>query len=176
MRKRKLVSVLLVFFAIFLNKYSYARQVDKNEVERVAASFLNWQSKTTINQFPKQITRRIISIEGLQDQENPQVLAHIVYIQPEGFLIVSTDTNIEPIIAYSFRHHWCTDTSSENILQRMIIRDLKLRKQYLDAHNVGGVEKINIKWEKGFQSQTFQQWPERGTTGTGGWLETTWHQ
>ena len=37
-------------------------------------------------------------------------------------------------------------------------------------------EQNNQKWQLGFFSSSFYQWPEEGTTETEGWVETTWDQ
>ncbi|UCE07180.1 MAG: C10 family peptidase, partial [bacterium] len=165
--------MIIFSFAFLLSNPVFSKQVNKDEVARVAESFLEW---TITNSLSKQIIRNIKIIEEFKNQKNQQVLGYIVNVRPKGFLVISSDTNMEPIIAYSFQHNWSSDTSSTNTLYHILLQDMRFRKQALNKFNIDVIEKINRKWQTEFQSLTFQQWPEPGTTRTGGWLETTWYQ
>ncbi len=176
MCKRNLGIIISIVFIILLIRTSLARQVNRNEAVKIAETYLDWMRNTRGNILLKQVKSEITAIEDFKNPKTQRVLAYIIHVQPEGFMVVSSDTNIEPIIAYSFRHNWSPDTSSTNILYHILLQDMKSRKRVLNNLKSGVIEKINMKWINGFQSPIFQQWPEPGTTRTGGWLETTWHQ
>jgi len=113
--------------------------------------------------------------------DNGAVLAYIAELSPRGFVATSADTNITPIVAYSFRSSFPADGDKNNPLCRMLKGDMKLRAQALATY-----AKFNAtenKWDSYVNGatelsvpETFQQWPQEGTTSTGGWLETAWDQ
>ncbi|HEX9970620.1 MAG TPA: C10 family peptidase, partial [bacterium] len=124
----------------------------------------------------KQERIEITSIEDFKNPKTQHVLAYIVHVKPKGFMVVSSDTDFELIIAYSCRHNWSCDTSKANIFYQILFQDMISRKQASNSLNKEVTEKINERWLQRIPHSTFQQWPEPGTTSTGGWLETTWHQ
>lgn len=102
---------------------------------------------------------------------------YTVELIPEGYIIVSADDNLPPIIAYSYqdnieptgklfdilKHDISKRLANIEIVPENVIKNRK--KQW--AELVQGTYKRDIQVE---------QWPPAGTTSTGGWLETNWTQ
>lgn len=112
------------------------------------------------------------------------VLVYITELKPRGFIAVSADTDIVPIIAYSFRSSFPADGDRDNPLYRFLTEDMELRTKALaagrdqltksnsnDLWNAYTGENRNEPTES-----EFRQWPAENTTATGGWLDTAWHQ
>ena len=59
-------------------------------------------------------------------------LYYIVYLEPQGYVIVSADNRIEPIIAFSPGYYY--DDDVENPLAAMVNRDLSLRKEVIEEN------------------------------------------
>ena len=66
-----------------------------NERERLAAL-------TTRKAFDKRSISTPDIIE-LKDDQTGETLAYVLGLNPEGFIVVSPDTDITPVIAYSFK-------------------------------------------------------------------------
>ena len=182
-KKQKIKSIFIFVFLCFLffSSIVFSHVVCESEIKKKAQNFLDRKNYAFASILSKQNIKKIFKIEALTYPNNNEVLAYIVNIEPKGFMIISTDTNIEPIIAYSFRHNW---SAKENTaFYQVLLLDLKLRKTGLLALPANVMKRNNQKWQKGFfaentnrQIYSFQQWPEEGTTTTGGWIETTWTQ
>jgi TonB family protein len=110
------------------------------------------------------------------------VLAYIMTLEPIGFLVVSADTDLSPIIAYSFKSNYYPDNEPRNILFNMLKKDLELRKQAVGKGLID-VQANNDLWNRYISKETayfsrlrIQKWPDRPTVRTDGWVATTWNQ
>jgi len=122
----------------------------------------------------------VVRLQEIRDDAGALV-AHIAELRPGGFVAMSADTGIAPIIAYSFHNPFPSD--DENPLCQMLREDMRARRQALAMNLGAATADHNQGWnayveEKGDvpESLRFQQWPPGGTTATGGWLETMWDQ
>jgi hypothetical protein len=160
-----------------------AQAIPQHVVENAAGHFIEQAFRPHGNRVLMKVRPAPSAIESLHDPKTGTILAHIVHMQPNGFVVFSNDRGIEPVIAYSFDGHFSPDTTSENHFYHMLIRDLSSRMQVL-AETPHDVKKQNLeKWNRldsgedlYFSASGFQQWPAQGTTYTGGWVETMWDQ
>lgn len=110
---------------------------------------------------------------------NKQVVAEVYNLEPTGFVFVSKDNDLPPVLAYSFKNNLNKKNIQENEFFQMAKEDINLRTQYYRI-NKTNVEKNHDKWEDLLNNPTierdFQQWPVQNTTSTDGWIETTWNQ
>ena len=110
------------------------------------------------------------------------LLAYIADLEPRGFLALAADTDMEPVIAYSFRSSFPSGADRKNPLYRMLREDLRLRAKALVEHpelktrQAGAVWALYADGKASLSAAAFQQWPPEGSTSTGGWLETAWDQ
>ena len=111
------------------------------------------------------------------------VLFYIFDLQPKGYIVVSADSDLPPVIAYSFTDNFWSDICEENILLQMLRADIELRLESIENLPDDIIESRNLLWDKFLAEENenlvntnFEQWPPEGTTSTGGWLETRWHQ
>lgn len=104
------------------------------------------------------------------------LLAYVVAGAQRGFVVVAAHSNLNPVISYSFDNSFLEDSP----LAKMIKADLQMRLQYYEYQSADAKQKIQRRWEV-LQNDSplksdYQQWPEEGTTSTGGWITTFWHQ
>ena len=118
----------------------------------------------------------------LRDDEGT-LLAYVADLEPRGFIALSADTDIAPVIAYSFKASFPSGQDKANPLYRMLRADLKLRARALAEHPELKTPETARQWDLLAAGQveasggtSFQQWPPAATTSTGGWLETAWVQ
>lgn len=108
--------------------------------------------------------------------EDGNPLFYYVTFFPKGFVVISADEVLPPVIA-------CGDESSSEHQDewiRFMTADLNARSlcrnnippEILSRHTLQR-ERL-LKGE--LRNPMFQQWPEPGSTTTGGWLETNWTQ
>jgi hypothetical protein len=124
------------------------------------------------------------AVTGLQEirDDDGTILAYVADLNPRGFITISADTDVVPIVAYSLRNPFPRDTG-QNPLCRMLKEDMKRRREALAQGLAGRTLENNLRWDVlaaqadgPVLNETFQQWPPEGTTATGGWLETMWDQ
>ena len=167
---RKNFTIFLIFFII---SYSlFAKAVDETTAGRVARNFI--RSRAQNQNFI------IKNQEKLLNSEN-EVVSHIFSLNPRGFIAISTDTNISPVVAYSFHSKFASDR--EKLMSKMLIRDMDLRLKALELTDPQVIKSNQNSWQSLLQYEentsrykTFQQWPAQGSTLTGGWITTTWDQ
>ena len=112
--------------------------------------------------------------------EKGATLFYVFELNPPGYLIVTGSYDLPPVIAYSFTSNFQTTTEG-NPLFDLLYADLTLRLQYIDYIPEVTLEERHLQWDsyiKGtpLSNGRFEQWPPEGSTPTGGWLFTNWHQ
>ena len=190
--QKKLVAVALIALCLFLYSTSLAEPVSVEQARKAADTFLK------LKHVPQRKELRLLSIKGEQKApviestpaslkeirgDDGAVLAYITELEPRGFIATSADTDITPIVAYSFKNSFPGDEDKNNPLYRLLKEDMKLRTKALTEYDRSKKTENNNLWNlyanedtADSVSRTFQQWPEEGTTSTGGWLQTAWHQ
>jgi hypothetical protein len=177
----RLFRIALIFSALFFTETAFSRLVDHNTVRDVAAHFaMSRINSPTTGLKKKNLT--IGKIEPVIEQNNGEILAYVAHVHPRGFLVLSSDTNLEPVVAYSFRFNWQT-RQSDNLWQ-ILEGDLQSRKTAIGSGSTDVEQKNTLKWDELLNADvsrpqmasSFQQWPAIGSTSTGGWIETVWHQ
>ncbi|MCF8356725.1 MAG: C10 family peptidase [Melioribacteraceae bacterium] len=157
---------ILIFLLVTLRIFSYP--VSLNDATNVADFYLELNCDS-------------LTIDDVVEFKNSKeiTIAYIANLSPSGFIAVSTDTDIRPIIAYSFNSNFSFNNDINNNLYHILAIDLSARLQALndgqlpDILNNNGLwdNYINENWNY-FNQRDPEQWPEDDS----GWLETTWHQ
>ena len=125
--KRRLIYFLCI---LFTSENVYSQEVKKDEVRLVANNFILQRNAMAIKNTSQQTPFGVKKIEQLYEKKSQETIAYIVNVEPSGFVVISNNTKIEPIIAYSFRHNWNPDTSQANIIYHMLQQDLRIRNLY----------------------------------------------
>ncbi len=106
------------------------------------------------------------------------VLAYVFPLNPRGFVVVSGDDRLPPVLAYSYDSDWPEGNTPGNPLMDLIVADLENRLLHPDP----GAERENralwafCAWDEPIFPGVLEQWPPEGSTPTGGWLMENWHQ
>ncbi len=168
---KKLILLILISISFCTNAFTQnihffdAKEVAKNKIE-----LLGMNNSHSINN----------NVNIIEDMNN-QSLFFVFELVPSGYIIVTTNKMLPPVIAYSFKSDFINDENIQNPLKEMLIADIKSRMLSIDIISKETIEKRKQEWEnlligQNRKSNLFQQWPEGGTTSTGGWLETNWTQ
>jgi hypothetical protein len=118
-------------------------------------------------------TTQITNVKG-------EPLFYVFDLNPPGYIIVTGSYDLPPVIAYSFTSNFQTNTES-NPLFDLVYADVTLRLQYIQYVTEETLKERHLQWDsyiKGtpLSNSRFEQWPPEGSTPTGGWLLTNWHQ
>ncbi|MBN2104335.1 C10 family peptidase [bacterium] len=181
--RNKLPGHFFVFY-ILLNYGLFARHVQPDEIRLAANRFINDYVSLTYSDLQKSSVPQVRSIEPyfIRNRQEEEA-AYVVRLSPEGFIVFSYKTDSPPVIAYSFSSYWQADTTLNNPIGHLIHRSLQ--RSFTDRSGNDDANPLNHEadWQELLQltpdlaeSEPLQQWPEPGTTVTGGWIETLFSQ
>jgi hypothetical protein len=175
MKKYSLLLSLIIFVYLFIPFTVYAGLVE-NPIARLVA--LN-----KIKSLNHDHTYCLANSEKIVYSEQGSILCYIFELNPIGYIVVSGETYLPPIIAYSFTDNYYSEELGNNPLIELLRTDIINRLQNLDKIPKSILQRRNNEWEllltDNFEKTDdtgFQQWPPEGTTSTGGWMETNWTQ
>ncbi len=188
----KSVAVVSILLCLFFCSASLGEPVSVEQVRKASDTFLKAQhirQRQPIGLFSipgeQEVPVREFTAVGLKEirGDDGAVLAYIAELEPCGFIATSADTDITPIVAYSFRNSFPDGEDEKNPLYRLLKEDMRLRAKALAEDEQFKTVGNNNLWnlyaneDAGRSvSQPFQQWPQENTTSTGGWLEAAWDQ
>ncbi|MBN2681662.1 MAG: C10 family peptidase [Bacteroidales bacterium] len=158
---------LLIISLLFLTFYVTASKVDEATSIAVVNSKIEYLKKS--KEFSLLKINSVI--------ENGNLLCYIAELSPCGFMIVSGDSNLPPVLAYSFSNN----TDNDERFMEILRADISNRISGVRFLSKEKIEKIKQEWSRLIENKSkngpkFQQWPADGTTTTGGWLESNWTQ
>lgn len=105
-------------------------------------------------------------------------LGYVFHLKPIGYIVVTADDQLSPIIAYSVNSTFDDETLQGSILSEILLADLSNRMKY-NQLLPDQRQQRHIEWQNLLNNQQrppLQQWPPEGNTGTGGWIKTRWTQ
>lgn len=150
-----------------------------------ARGFRSTQASPWMSTSPETATTVETDVSDLQAicDADGTVLAYVIDLEPRGFVVTSADTDIAPIVAYSLRSAFADWADVRHPLHCLLTQDMRRRLAARDDLDPSNAAQNNAQWNlyseprtATAQGQPFQQWPPEGSTSTGGWLETAWHQ
>ncbi|RLD54369.1 MAG: hypothetical protein DRJ01_18100, partial [Bacteroidetes bacterium] len=161
----KKVTFVLIILSIFGFLFASFQKFDT--AQKIAINFLNHKMQNlTVSDKYEIVTSK-------------QTIAYVFNLEPNGFVIVSANNEIYPIIAYSFTNQLEQNNYDENLIFQMLERDISLKEDFYQSNHKQALENKK-KWDDILQNKwlerDFQQWPSAGSTTTDGWVETKWGQ
>jgi hypothetical protein len=119
--------------------------------------------------------RTVAEVSTLFGQQS-QPLAYVINLNPKGYVVISPDTYIPPVIAYSADGKFPFEESKENVLLHLVVRDMENRLKAIPELSEVLKEKNRLAWAKYLENDEnwlretseVQQW--------GPWVNTNWHQ
>ena len=181
----KTAFVILLIIGFFSNTVLIAEQ-DTNDTETGCGYFVDITSAIKVANYKidKCSNSDIFSIEKTTEIfSDNEILFYIIDLNPQGYVAVPANSNLHPVIAYSFTDDFSGDMEIENLFLNILKTDLKYRLDSIKYLSEEKIDERNQLWEEYLDWQTvafskldFRQWPPSGTTSTGGWLETKWSQ
>ncbi len=155
-----------LFIAAFVMIQMFAIPETVETADAIAGSFLTLNDRYDNS---LEFDHTILVAEG--------PLAYVYGLHPTGYIVVSADTDLPPVLAYSFTSEYETILpDGTNLLDELIATDLKDR---LQNYSQQSRTMHQSRWDNllaGTLRDRPEQWPPDGTTETDGWIETLWTQ
>ena len=85
-----------------------------------------------LSQLGRSETFIINHSERIYDLQNEAVLFYIFELQPQGYIVTSADSDLPPVIAYSFNSSFF-DGASGNVLLNLLKTDIQLRLENISS-------------------------------------------
>ncbi|MEN8126501.1 MAG: C10 family peptidase [Planctomycetota bacterium] len=135
--KRSLITAIITIPLLFtfISSVLFANPVEKKHAQKAAQGWL----KQNRNPMDCPISNLPTKVKSLFD-EDEKTLCYIVNLEPAGFVIVSADDEIEPVIAFSSTGYYDGDENSP--LTALLKEDMSSR---LDAAKQGLDQKKRIR-------------------------------
>ena len=184
---RRPLVVLCVVACLLLSSVLLAESVGSFQAQRVTDAFLMGRSMPPglAPSGSLRVEATGLTPAGFRElrDDDGTLLAYVTDLEPRGFLALSADTDIAPVIAYSFQASFPTGQDKANPLYRMLREDLRLRAKALAEHPELKTPETGRLWDllaagqvEGPGATRSSSGRRQATTSTGGWLETAWVQ
>jgi len=177
---KHLLSVLVSLF--IFSSGAFAEPVSLQMAEDVARTHLranNERERLASLQKRKVFEKRSISMPDiieLQDDQTGETLAYVLGLSPKGFIVVSPDTDITPVIAFSFADNFPLEEFQDNVLLHMVTWDMENRLKAIPIVSDDFKEKNNDLWERYLSAEDSFLGRLVRATQYGPYLKTTWDQ
>jgi hypothetical protein len=166
---------VLVDVALLLAGWLPAEPIDVVSADQAARSaltiLLGNEAKESVT-----LETSILSADG-------DTLAWVFCVDPKGFLVLSGNTDLPPIIAYSFLDELPSSGRLMHEFLGFLHADLGFRRRKVGDLALSALQARRRQWSELLSLESIDaplramtRWPAAGTTSTGGWLETNWHQ
>jgi hypothetical protein len=159
---KKLLTISLLLTSFFL----HSSTIESKQAYLIAERF------NKINQIRKS---KLLDSPILVEHSG-KILAYAFIFEDKGYIVVSADDQIIPVISYNKESIYFTNSPLDNLIRA----DLLTRLNNIDYQSNTVKDRIRNEWidlnSNSKSGVKVQQWPEEGSTSTGGWTETMWHQ
>ena len=155
---------LTFLFSLLFSLALSATEVDLQKATNIAKSF--GESNNLQIPLSHQTTHVI--------ESNTQTLAWVFSSENNGFIAVAADLRVSPVVAYNDSGSFETGSP----LYLLLKADLAHRLKHIGSQRQPAAQRVKRDWEVLLTGtrEDYDQWPEPGSTSTGGWIETFWHQ
>ncbi len=138
--------IIIITFFFFLASLSLAGPVKKGQAQQAARGWLK-QNKRPMQ---RSISNHSVGIEAMAD-DTGQTLCYIVNLDPAGFVVLSADDEIEPVIAFSSTGSY--DGDKDSPLTTLLTKDMtgRMEKIRRKGHKKAGASGKSRKWQLLFE-------------------------
>jgi|GEM_PF-3570808 hypothetical protein len=163
---------ILILILAFCSLLAVGQTPSHHEINSIANSWLLKKNSYNTVKFKNTAKYQVRSIK--QCEVNSSLFFHVVELNPKGFIVISNNKSIDPILAYSFASDFPNAKDSTNVFFQMLSTDLLAREET----TISQIDKWGDQSNQLLTStsESFQQWPAEGSTSTGGWIEAAWIQ
>jgi hypothetical protein len=174
--KKLLFSIILILFATNI----FADFVPIEEAYLVAHNHISAKrdfarAELEIHPWDEDFQLEILSIEPLNTQ-NGQHIGYIAMLLPNGYIAMSADRNIRPVIAYSFTDVFRWDDTPHNLMPTILRHDLELRKAAITQTDIKILDENRTLWSLYTSGDEDFLRGLATAESYGPWVESQWNQ
>lgn len=136
-----LITILLVFLRV-----SYGKQIDEIEAKNAGLNFLHSYTSSSTLRSASGLTliyKATSEADNLLESIKP-VTYFYVYNASNGFVIVSGDDNVAPILGYSDENNFDPDNIPPNVTKWL--EGYKSQIRYIIEMEIEATEEIKLEW------------------------------
>ena len=127
MKKIVILMILSIFaFALF------AERITQETAHNLAEMHLRAHGKTDFT------IENTYQMEG----ENANIVAHVFMLSPNGFVIISTDTDIVPVVGYSFQNEFDVSDPERNVGYLFVQGDMQSRLEAIPFTDLDVINEV----------------------------------
>lgn len=160
-KKNCLASIWLFSLVLILSQFTFSAPIP---FEKAQATIHGWLKKNT-SPLDSPISAQLNVAEPVLNEDG-LTLYYIAHLDPQGFIILSADDEIEPVIAFSATGYLNPD--QPNPLNNLITKDLSHRLQIVAQRQDNADAKDGQTRQKGPRSQTARLWDDLAAAGVEG--------
>jgi len=172
-------------FSIFLTGFCFsianAKPVSIDNAQKAAQTQISRKKNKTLKS-PRgksnalHANYSIKRAKELIDKDTRRILAYVLDLDPKGYAVISPDTDITPVIAYSFNSNFVMEDSPNNILLHMVSWDMQNRLKAVPLTSEDVKDKNNALWDKYLEGKNFLPAGAAVLAIYGPLISTTWEQ
>jgi len=107
---------------------------------------------------------------------NSRVLGYVHNLEPRGYIVVTGQTDLIPVIAYSFENNFSFEDAPENVLLHMLTQDLEFRNDALKQTDSNIKNQNNSLWKAYLDDDSGLERRYESMIVYGPWVDTHWSQ
>ncbi len=192
MSKKSMFNIFAVIIAalcLLSSQSVFAKPVDGEFAKDVGESFI--ESEITANDYTSDdYVRKTRSREFLdffspesqisevtpiyKDKAREDVFAYVLELEPGGYVVISPDTDIEPVIAYSYTGKFPFEEENNNVLLHLVKGDMEKRLEAIPLITQKKRSENEDKWYEITNGSVKRD--AKAATVWGPWITTEWHQ
>jgi len=169
--------IILVFLEIFfiICPSAFGSLITSDLAKKVATSQINILQQSEIFRKRTLSSYNISEIRSLKD-ENGEILAYVVVLDPEGYIVVSPDSEIRPLIVYSLNGKFSFEDNSDNVLLQLVLWDMENRRKALPTLSEKYKKMNRVLWKDylSLDKSIIEEFSRAKSWGP--YLVTQWHQ
>ena len=116
MRRICSVGAILILILVTFTGVIFAKKIDSSMAQQVGTVQLRVRKQIRFTQALTPVEYSIQTVRLLEDTDTGETLAYILDLEPKGFVAISSDTDIRPVIAYSYYSNFSMEDLEHNVL------------------------------------------------------------
>ncbi len=164
--------ILLLGLIILLNQLSFADFITQEQATKIAQNYFSHK----LSSHHTEISADQIQVKDIFTKSYGAETAafYILNMQPDGFILVSADDIMQPVLGYGMNGHYNPNNSNPNF--ESWISGYSKELQYAKVNELNSCDEISKKW-KALLSEEFNTLPEGSRDGgVESLLTSTWNQ
>ncbi|MBN2105227.1 C10 family peptidase [bacterium] len=120
-----------LFLSVFTLQYSNAASTEKTNIKNIAKGWLKTSPPYVRAEQAKKPFKAGEAVLEVTDEKGEEIVAYVVDLEPTGYVVVSPDDRMTPVIAYSTESRFMAEETEQNVLLHLLRADIPERMRAL---------------------------------------------